>query len=99
MKITFVHAPEDFYDQNYGTQFLPVWAYCLASFVPKKWDIEIIDCRLEDITDSGPAEVFAFGGINQDFTLNVSGNNTWEDYLVEFDSGLIQNEQLNYLIL
>lgn len=42
--------------------------------------------------------VFGFlGGINQDFTLNVSGNNTWEDYLVEFDSGLIQNEQLNYL--
>jgi len=67
MKITFVHAPEDFYDQNYGTQFLPVWAYCLASFVPKKWDIEIIDCRLEDISDCAPADVFAFGGINQDF--------------------------------
>ena len=67
MKLTFVHAPEDYYDQNYGTQFFPVWAYCLASFVPRQWDIDIIDCRSENITDCEPAEVFAFGGINQDF--------------------------------
>ncbi len=67
MKLTFVHAPEDYYDQNYGTQFFPVWAYCLASFIPRQWDIDIIDCRSENITDCEPAEVFAFGGINQDF--------------------------------
>ena len=67
MKVTFVHAPEDYYDQNYGTQFFPVWAYCLASFIPRQWDIDIIDCRSENITDCEPAEVFAFGGINQDF--------------------------------
>ena len=37
------------------------------SFIPRQWDIDIIDCRSENITDCEPAEVFAFGGINQDF--------------------------------
>lgn len=66
MKITFVHSPEDFYDQNYGTQFTPLWAYYLAAYIPKHWSVEIIDCRLEDINQCDPADIFAFGGINQD---------------------------------
>ncbi|MBN1518442.1 radical SAM protein [Candidatus Sumerlaeota bacterium] len=66
MKLTFIHAPEDFYDQNYGTKFIPLWAYYLASYAPEGWETEIIDCRLRDIERCGPADVFAFGGINQD---------------------------------
>lgn len=66
MKITFVHSPEDFYDQNYGTRFTPLWAYYLASYVPSHWEVEVIDCRLEDMNACGGADVFAFGGINQD---------------------------------
>ncbi|MDO8527710.1 MAG: DUF4070 domain-containing protein [Deltaproteobacteria bacterium] len=66
MKITFVHSPEDYYDQNYGTQFVPLWAYYLAAYVPSQWDIEIVDCRLEEINRCGPADIFAFSGINQD---------------------------------
>lgn len=69
MKITFVHSPEDFYDQNYGTQFSPLWAYYLAAYVPKHWEVDIIDCRLEDINRCAPADIFAFGGINQDFQV------------------------------
>jgi hypothetical protein len=66
-RITFVHAAEDFYDQNYGTQFIPLWAYCLSAHVPPGWDIRIIDCKNEDPTVAEPADVFAFSGLNQDF--------------------------------
>lgn len=65
-KITFVHAPEDFYDQNYGTRFIPLWAYTLASHVPGTWDVEIVDCKIQVPGQVGPADVFAFSGINQD---------------------------------
>ena len=41
MRITFVHCPEEHYDQSYGTQFIPLWAHTLASHVPEKWDVEI----------------------------------------------------------
>jgi radical SAM superfamily enzyme YgiQ (UPF0313 family) len=65
-KITFVHAPEDYYDQNYGTRFIPLWAYTLASYVPDGWDVEIVDCKIEDPAQTGAADVFGFSGINQD---------------------------------
>lgn len=65
-KITFVNAPEDYYDQNYGTRFIPLWAYTLAAYVPDGWDIEIVDTKIEDPRLAGPADVFAFSGINQD---------------------------------
>lgn len=67
MKITFVHAPEDYYDQNYGTQFAPLWAFYLAAYVPDNWNVEVLDCRLEKIADCQKADVFAFSGINQDY--------------------------------
>ena len=66
MKISFVHSPENFYDQNYGTLFVPLWAYYLASFLPDGWEAEIVDCRLDDPASSSAADVFAFSGINQD---------------------------------
>jgi radical SAM superfamily enzyme YgiQ (UPF0313 family) len=65
MRITFVHAPEEFYDQNYGTQFIPLWAFYLSSFVPQNWEIDLIDCRLEHLSNAKNSDVFAIGGINQ----------------------------------
>src|SRR5437016_11072456 len=67
-RITFVHAPEDYYDQNYGTQFVPLWAFCLAAHVPDTWQVTIVDCKNEDPGTCAPADVFAFSGINQDVT-------------------------------
>ena len=58
MKITFIHSPEDIYGQNYGTKFIPYWAFYLASFVPKHWDVQIVDCRLDNIDDCDCADVF-----------------------------------------
>ncbi len=65
-KITFVHAPLIRYDQNYGTLFIPLWAYTLAAHVPAGWHSEIVDTIVDDLADVGPAQVFAFSGINQD---------------------------------
>ena len=75
MKITFIHSPENYYDQNYGTLFVPLWAYYLASYLPDGWDPVIVDCRIEDPITFGPANVFAFSGINQDLS---SINRTWK---------------------
>ncbi len=65
-KITFVHAPVIQYDQNYGTLFSPLWAYTLAAHIPAHWTIEIVDCIVRDPDSIGPADIFAFSGINQD---------------------------------
>ena len=67
-RITFVHAPVIRYDQNYGTLFVPLWAYTLAAYVPENWDISIIDTIIYDIGSAEPSKVFAFSGINQDLT-------------------------------
>jgi len=64
--ITFVHAPELRYDQNYGTLFSPLWAYTLAAHIPESWDVIIADCIVEDPKTIARSEVFAFSGINQD---------------------------------
>ena len=64
--ITFVHAPEDLYDQNYGTQFVPLWAYCLAAHLPCSWHASIVDCKNQSLRAVRRADVFAFSGINQD---------------------------------
>lgn len=65
-KITFVHTPEVYYEQNYGTRFIPLWAYTLAAHVPDHWDVSIVDCTIEDRETIGPAPIFAMSGINQD---------------------------------
>ena len=64
--ITFVHAPEFRYDQNYGTLFSPLWAYTLAAHIPESWDVTIADCIVEDPKTIARSEIFAFSGINQD---------------------------------
>ena len=64
--ITFIHTPCTRYDQNYGTLFMPVWAYTLASYVPSEWEKEVVDTTFDRINDVLPSDVFAFSGINQD---------------------------------
>ena len=66
-RITFVHASVIRYDQNYGTLFMPLWAYTLAAYVPETWDISIIDTIIDDIGSAEPAKVFAYSRINHDF--------------------------------
>jgi radical SAM superfamily enzyme YgiQ (UPF0313 family) len=65
-RITFVHAPEIRYDQNYGTLFSPLWAYTLAAHVPAGWDVTIVDSIVERADMIEAADVFGFSGINQD---------------------------------
>src|SRR5208282_1854964 len=65
--ICFVHSPEVYYEQNYGTRFVPLWAFTLAKYVPASWDISINDCTFQDRTDIPEADVFAFSAINQDY--------------------------------
>jgi len=65
-KITFVHAPVIEYDQNYGTLFSPLWAYTLAAHIPAHWQIDVVDCIVRNPDEIGPADIFAFSGINQD---------------------------------
>ena len=65
-KITFVHAPEIRYDQNYGTLFSPLWAYTLAAHLPEGWDALVVDCVVEGTDHIAAADVFAFSGLNQD---------------------------------
>ncbi len=64
--ITFVHAPELRYDQNYGTLFSPLWAYTLAAHIPESWDVTIVDCNVENPRTVARSDIFAFSGINQD---------------------------------
>jgi radical SAM superfamily enzyme YgiQ (UPF0313 family) len=65
-RLTCIHVSEDDYQQNYGTQFIPLWAYCLAAHVPAPWQLSIVDIRNQEPRGCAPADVFAFSGINQD---------------------------------
>ncbi len=70
MRIAFVHAPDPVYadTQNYGAQFMPVWAYTLAAHVPDdgRFSLSLHDCRFEDPDRIPEADAFLFSGINQD---------------------------------
>ena len=70
MRIAFIHAPDPVYadTQNYGAQFMPVWAYTLGAHVPDdgRFAISLHDCRFQRQRDIAEADVFLFSGINQD---------------------------------
>ena len=72
MRVTFVHAPEPLYadTQNYGAQFMPVWAYTLASHLPSSegFKVDLFDSRYESFSSLNEADLFLFSGINQDFS-------------------------------
>lgn len=65
-RITFVHAPNILYDQNYGTYFAPLWIYTLAAYLPANWCIAVHECPIDGVEVIPAAEVYAFSGINQD---------------------------------
>ena len=50
-QISFIHAPEPNYadTQNYGAQFMPVWAYTLASHISQnnQYNIQLFDTRFQ----------------------------------------------------
>lgn len=69
LRVAFVHTPNPIYadTQNYGAQFMPVWAYTLASHLPDNtYDLRLYDTRLEPIETVAEADIFLFSGINQD---------------------------------
>jgi len=67
--IGMVHSPdlEVAVNQNYGAKFAPVWAYTLASYIPKKhYVVELFDLQSMSINKVSEKEIFLFSGINQD---------------------------------
>lgn len=55
--------------QNYGAQFMPIWAYTLSSHLPKPqgFTVSLFDSRYENLKDLTDSELFLFSGINQDY--------------------------------
>ena len=70
LRVAFVHAPDPIYsdNQNYGTKFMPVWAYTLAAHVPDdgRYRMALYDTRFDPVPGIVEADVFLFSGINQD---------------------------------
>lgn len=70
LRCAFIHAPDPIYSdtQNYGTKFMPVWAYTLASHIPDdgRFEMALHDARFDPVDGIGAADVFMFSGINQD---------------------------------
>ena len=70
LRVCFIHCPDPVYadTQNYGAQFMPVWAYTLAAHIPQdgRFQLALFDTRVEQFEDLGAADVFLFSGINQD---------------------------------
>ncbi len=72
LRCTFVHAPDPVYadTQNYGAQFMPLWAYTLAAHIPDdgRYQLSLCDTRFDQIDHCAEADVFLFSGINQDYS-------------------------------
>jgi len=70
LRVTFVHCPDPTYadTQNYGAQFMPVWAYTLAAHIPQdgRFALKLHDTRVQTLDDVPASDVFLFSGINQD---------------------------------
>lgn len=70
LSVCFVHCPDPVYadTQNYGAQFMPVWAYTLAAHIPQdgRFTLSLYDARVAAIDTVERADVFLFSGINQD---------------------------------
>jgi radical SAM superfamily enzyme YgiQ (UPF0313 family) len=78
LRVAFVHTPDPLYadTQNYGAQFMPVWAYTLASHLPDdgRYDLRLYDTRIEKMSSIAEADVFLFTGINQDYGMIVKSH-------------------------
>jgi radical SAM superfamily enzyme YgiQ (UPF0313 family) len=70
LRVCFIHCPDPVYadTQNYGAQFMPVWAYTLAAHIPAdgRFQLALFDARVDPFDRIEPADVFLFSGINQD---------------------------------
>src|SRR5262245_47356157 len=70
LRVCFIHCPDPVYadTQNYGAQFMPVWAYTLAAHIPQdgRFRLSLHDTRVDPVESLQPADVFLFSGINQD---------------------------------
>ena len=70
-RISFIHTPNRYYSevQNNGVVFMPVWAYTLAAHIPDdgRYDLDLIDIRMDDLEETRPADIFLFSGVNQDY--------------------------------
>lgn len=70
-RVTFIHAPDPVYadNQNYGAQFMPLWAYTLAAHIPDDgcFNYKLFDLRFIPLERVDEADIFLFSGINQDF--------------------------------
>ena len=70
LRVCFIHCPDPTYadTQNYGAQFMPVWAYTLAAHIPQdgRFPLTLFDTRVEQFDTLAEADVFLFSGINQD---------------------------------
>jgi len=57
LRVAFVHAPDPVYSdtQNYGTKFMPVWAYTLAAHVPDdgRYRMALYDTRFDPVSSIG----------------------------------------------
>jgi radical SAM superfamily enzyme YgiQ (UPF0313 family) len=73
LRVVFVHAPDPNYadTQNYGAQFMPLWAYTLAAHIPDdgRYTLSLIDTRLGRLDDIAEGDAFLFSGINQDLGM------------------------------
>lgn len=71
LRVTFVHSPspEHAANKDYGTRFMPVWAYTLAAHVPDdgRFELSLFDTRVRGFADAPDADVFLYSGINQDY--------------------------------
>ena len=69
-RVAFIHAPDPIYadTQNYGANFMPVWAYTLGAHIPGdgRFQLSLTDCRFNSETEIAEADIYLFSGINQD---------------------------------
>src|SRR2546421_2780798 len=77
-RISFVHAPNAFLaeTQQYGAMFMPVWAYTLAAYVgePEQYELRLFDLRFDEVDEVPAADLFVFGGVNQDYESIVAAH-------------------------
>lgn len=66
--LTFIHSPAHDPLVDYGAQFVPLWACQLAAYLPDSISASLHDLRLEKICAVPRAKIFAFSGINQDYS-------------------------------
>src|SRR2546421_6349441 len=79
-RISFVHAPNAFLaeTQQYGAMFMPVWAYTLAAYVeePEQYELRLFDLRFDEVDEVPAADLFVFGGVNQDYESIVAAHDS-----------------------